>query len=86
MLVDEEEGDIDDESDVELDENDEQDLDLDSEHDADDLGLDLLSDSEDTGGTADEFQWSPTLPEEVLSLGILIYYAPPHQSSFSNLS
>ena len=37
-FVDEEEGDINDESDVELDGNDEQDLDLDSAHYLDDLG------------------------------------------------
>ena len=43
MFVDEEEGDIDDESDVELDGNDQ--LDLDSEHNDDDLESDLLSDS-----------------------------------------
>ena len=36
-----EEGDIDDESDVELDGNDQLDLDLDSEHNNDDLELDL---------------------------------------------
>ena len=41
MLVDEEEGDRDDESDVELDGNDQLDLDLDSEHNDDDLESDL---------------------------------------------
>ena len=71
-FVDEEEGDIDDESGVELDGNDQLDLDLDSEHN-DDLESDLLSDREDRAGSAEEFQWSPTLPEQVLSLRILIY-------------
>ena len=60
-FVDQEEGDIDDESDVELD------LDLDSEHNDDDLESDsLLSDSVDRAGSAEEFQWSLTLPEQVL--------------------
>ena len=45
-FVDEEEGDIDDESDVELDGNNQLDLDLDPEHN-DDLESDLLSDTED---------------------------------------
>ena len=74
-FVDEEEGDIDYESDVELDGNDQLDLDLDSEHNDDDLESDLLSDSEDRAGSAEEsdllsdsedragsaeeFQWSP---------------------------
>ena len=49
-----EEGDIDDESDVELDGNDQ--LDLDSEHNDDDLKSDLLSDSEDRAGSAEDFQ------------------------------
>ena len=68
-FVDEEEGDIDDESDVELDGNDQ--LDLDLEHN-DDLESDLLSDSdtEDRTSSAEEFQWSFTLPEQVLSLRI----------------
>ena len=70
MFVDEGEGDIDDESDVELDGNDQ--LDLDSEHN-DNLESDLLSDSEDRAGSAEKLQWSPTLPEQVLSLRILIY-------------
>ena len=78
-FVDEEEGDIDDESDVELD------LDLDSEHNDDDLESDsLLSDSVDRAGSAEEFQWSLTLPEQVLSLIILVYYTPRHQLSYSN--
>ena len=61
--VDEEEGDIDDETDVELDGYDQLDLDLDSEHNDGDLESDLLSDSEDRAGSAEEFQWSPTLLE-----------------------
>ena len=78
-FVDQEEGDIDDESDVELD------LDLDSEHNDDDLESDsLLSDSVDRAGSAEEFQWSLTLPEQVLSLTILIYYTPCYQLSHSN--
>ena len=80
-FVDQEEGDIDDESDVELD----LDLDLDSEHNDDDLESDrLLSDSVDRAGSAEEFQCSLTLPEQVLSLTILIYYTPPQLLSFSN--
>ena len=51
-----EEGDIDDESDVELDGNDQLDLDLDLEHNYDDLESDLLSDSEDRAGSAEDFQ------------------------------
>ena len=44
------------------------DLDLDSEHNADDLESDsLLSDSVDRAGSAEEFQWSLTLPEQVLT-------------------
>ena len=42
------------------------DLDLDSEHNDDDLESDrssLLSDSVDRAGSAEEFQWSLTLPE-----------------------
>ena len=79
-FVDEEEGDIDDESDVEFD------LDLDSEHNDDDLKPDksLLSDSVDRAGSAEEFQWSLTLPEQVFNLRILIHYTPPQQLSFSN--
>ena len=61
------------------------DLDLDSEHNDDDLESDsLLSDSVDRAGSAEEFQWSLTLPEQVLSLTILIYYTPFHQLSYSN--
>ena len=76
-FVDEEEGDIDDEIDVELNGNDQLDLDLDSEHNDDDLLFDL----EDRAGSAEEFQGSPTLPEEVLSLKIPNYYTPSHQLS-----
>ena len=61
-FVDEEDGDIDGESDVELDGKGQLDLDLDSEHNGD-LESDLLSDSEEGAGSAEEFQWSPTLPE-----------------------
>ena len=53
--------DIDGESDVELDGNDQLDLDLDSEHN-DYFESDLLSDTEDRASSAEEFQWSPTLP------------------------
>ena len=60
---DEEEGDINGESDVELDGNDQLYLDLDS----------IYSLVEDRASSAGEFQWSPTLPEQVLSLRILIY-------------
>ena len=61
------------------------DLDLDSEHNDDDLESDrLLSDSVDRAGSAEEFQCSLTLPEQVLSLTILIYYTPPQLLSFSN--
>ena len=78
-FVDQEEGDIDDESDVELD------LDLNSENNDDDRESDsLLSDSVDRAGSAEEFQWSLTHPEQVLSLTILIYYTPCHQLSYSN--
>ena len=81
-FVDEEEGDIDFDSDVELDGNEQ--TDLDSEHNDDDLESDLLSDSEDRAGSAEEFQWSSTLPEQVLSLRIIIYYTPPqHLRNFS---
>ena len=52
--MDEEKGDVDDESDVELDVNNQLDLDLDSEHDDDGLESDLLSDSEDRTGSAEE--------------------------------
>ena len=80
-FVDQEESDIDDESDVDLD----LDLDLDSEHNDDDLESDsLLSDSVDRAWSAEEFQWSLTLPEQVLSLTILIYYTPCHQLRYSN--
>ena len=61
--VDEEEGDTDVETDVELDGNDQLDLDLDLEHNDGDLQSDLLSNSEDRAGCAEEFQWSPTLLE-----------------------
>ena len=47
---------IDNESDVELDGKDQLDLDLDSEHNDDHLESDLLSDSEDRAGSAEEFQ------------------------------
>ena len=47
-------------------------LDLDSEHNGD-LESDLLSDIEDRTSSTEEFQWSLTLPEHVLSLIILIY-------------
>ena len=68
-------GDIDDGSNVELDGNIQLDLDLDSEHsdNDDDLESDLLSDIEDRTRSAEEFQWSLTLPEQVLRLRILIY-------------
>ena len=79
-FVDEEEGDIDDDTDAELDGNDQ--LDLDLEHNDDNLDSDQLSDSEDRAGSAGEFQWSSTLPDQVLSLRILIYYTPPQQLSF----
>ena len=51
-------GDIDDGSNVELDGNIQLDLDLDSEHSDNDhdLDSDLLSDSEDRAGSAEEFQ------------------------------
>ena len=63
----------------------ESDLDLDSGHNDDDLESDsLLSDSVDRAGSAEEFQWSLTLPEQVLSLKILVYYTPRHQLSYSN--
>ena len=51
---DEEKGDVDDESNVELDGNNLLDLDLDSENNDDDLESDLLSDSEDRAGSAEE--------------------------------
>ena len=50
-----EEGDIDDESDDEFDGKDQLDLDLDSERNDDDLESDLLSDSEDRAGSAEDF-------------------------------
>ena len=53
-FVDEEKGDVDDESDVELDGNNQLDLDLDLEHNDNDLESDLLSDSEDRAGSAEE--------------------------------
>ena len=46
-FVDEEKGDIDDESDIELNVNDQLGLDLDSEHNEDNLESDLLSDSKE---------------------------------------
>ena len=48
-MIDEEEGDIDEESGVELDGND-------TEHNDDDLESDLLTDSEDRAGSAEESQ------------------------------
>ena len=54
-FVDEENGDVDDQSDVELDRTNQLDLDLDTEHNDDDLESDLLSDSEDRAGSAEEF-------------------------------
>ena len=57
---------------LELDGNDQLDLDLDSEHN-DDLQSDLLSGTEVRVGSAENFQWSPTLSEQILSLRILIY-------------
>ena len=56
------------------------DLDLDSEHNDDDLESDsLLSDSVDRAGSAEEFQWSLTLPEQVLSFDNtnLLHSLPP---------
>ena len=47
-------------------------LDLDSEHN-DDLESDPLSDTKDRTCSAEEFQLSLTLPEQVLSLRILMY-------------
>ena len=47
---------VDDESDVALDGNDQLDLDLDSEHNDDDLVSDLLSDLENRASSAKEFQ------------------------------
>ena len=60
-FVDEEEGDKDDESDLQLDGNDQ--LDLETEHNE----SYLLSDSKDRAGFAEEFQWSSTLLEQALS-------------------
>ena len=60
-FVDEEEGDKDDESDLQLDGNDQ--LDLETEHNE----SYLLSDSKDRAGFAEEFQWSSTLSEQALS-------------------
>ena len=42
-----------------MDGNDQLDVDLDSQHNDDDLESYLLSDSEDRAGSAEEFQWSP---------------------------
>ena len=53
--VDEEEGAIEDETDVELDGY--YQLDLDLEHNDGDLESDLLSDPEDRAGSTEEFQW-----------------------------
>ena len=55
-----------------MDGNDQLDLDLASEHN-DNLESDLLSDTEDRADSAEKFQLSPTLLEQVLSLRILIY-------------
>ena len=77
-----EKGDINDLSDAELDGNAQLDLDIDSEHNDDNSESDLLSDSVDRAGSAEEFQWSPTFPEQVLSLRILIYFIPSHHLSF----
>ena len=54
-MADEGKGDVDDECDVELDGNNQLDLDLELEHNDDDLESDLLSDSEDRAGSAEEF-------------------------------
>ena len=54
-FVDEEEGDLDDESDVELDGNYQRDLNLDSEHNDYDIESDLFSDSDDKAGSAEEY-------------------------------
>ena len=53
-FVDEEKVDVDDKSDVELGGNNQLDLDLDSEHSDDDLESDLLYDSKDRAGSAEE--------------------------------
>ena len=84
MFVEKKEGDVDDKSDVELDGNDQ--LDLDLEQNDNDLESDLLSDSEDSAENAEEFQSSPTFPEQVISLRTLTYYTPPNQLRFSNFS
>ena len=55
-FVDEREGDIDDESDVELDRNDQLDLDLDWEHNDNDLVSHPLSNLKDRAGSAEEFR------------------------------
>ena len=44
--------------------------------------IDLVSDSEDRAGFAEEFQWSQTAPEQAVSLRILKYYTPLYQLSF----
>ena len=43
------------------------------ELDGNDLQSDLLSGAEVRVGSAENFQWSPTLSEQILSLRILIY-------------
>ena len=69
--------DIDDESEVELDGNDQLNFDLDSEYSYDDL--DLLSDLEDRAGSAEEFQWSPTLSRTGFKVETtnLLHSSPP---------
>ena len=47
-----------------MDGNDQLDLDLDLEHNDDDLESDLLSDSEDRAGSAEDFQRSPILKKK----------------------
>ena len=54
-FADEGKGDVDDESDAKLDGNNQLDLDLDSEHNDGVLESDLLSDSEDRAGSAEDF-------------------------------
>ena len=56
MFLDEEDGNIDDKSDVELDGNNQLDLDLDSAHNDNDPELDLLFNSEDRAPSAKKFQ------------------------------
>ena len=53
------------------------DLDLDSEHNDDDFESDsLLSDSVDRAGSADEFQWSLTLPVLISNLTEILRFKP----------